>query len=34
MENIRPYMQPRSKEYFNSIKNNDIDNFLDLTFKN
>ena len=31
---IRPYMQPKSKEYFDSIKNNNIDNFLDLTFKN
>ena len=31
---IRPYMQPKSKEYFDSIKKNNIDNFLDLTFKN
>ena len=31
---IRPYIQTKSKEYFDSIKNNNIDNFLDLTFKN
>ena len=31
---IRPYIHTKSKEYFDSIKNNNIDNFLDLTFKN
>ena len=34
INNKKPYIQKNSKEYFDSIKNNDIDTFLDLTFKN
>ena len=32
--NSHPYIDSNSKEYFESLKNNDIDTFIELTFKN
>ena len=32
--NSHPYIDSNSKEYFESLKNNDIDNFMELTYKN